>query len=218
MLNNNSIRVVAALVFSIVVHAMLMSLDFRGESMPVAGMPRQKVEVQLVARRVTAVKPVVAPAKPEQETEQVRSVLPLQRPVEVAVREIPAVSLPTAPIVPELRGKTAENSQIEQEPVAEVAESSTPAMIMARPLYRQNPPPEYPARARRRHLQGTVILEVAVSKDGLVAQLRIDESSGHKILDRAALNAVKGWLFEPGRRGGGRVAMVVLVPVRFSFR
>ena len=217
-MNNNRIRVVAALVFSIVVHAMLMSLDFRGESMPVAGMPRQKVEVQLVARRVTAVKPVVAPAKPEQETEQVRSVLPLQRPVEVAVREIPAVSLPTAPIVPELVDKAAENSQIEQEPVAEVAESSTPAMIMARPLYRQNPPPEYPARARRRHLQGTVILEVSVTNDGKVAQLRINESSGHKILDRAALKAVKGWLFEPGRRGARRVAMRVLVPVRFSLR
>ncbi len=219
-MNNNSIRVVAALLFSIVAHAMLMAFDFRDESMPVAGMPRQKVEVQLVARRATAVKPVVAPEKPEPKTAQVRSVLPLQRPVEVVVQEIPAVALPTAPIVPKLINRVAEHSDIKQEPVDGGVDSPAPvsAVIMARPLYRDNPPPEYPARARRRHLQGTVILEVSVTRDGRVAQLQVNESSGHEILDRAALKAVKNWLFQPGRRGGLNVAMKVLVPVRFSFR
>jgi protein TonB len=51
-----------------------------------------------------------------------------------------------------------------------------------------------------------------------VEQLLIQATSGHEILDRAALAAVKDWLFEPGQRGGRRVAMKVLVPVRFSLR
>jgi len=91
-------------------------------------------------------------------------------------------------------------------------------VVLAQPLYRENPPPEYPPLARRRQLEGTVVLEVLVSAEGKVSGLAVHESSGHALLDEAALKAVKGWRFEPGRRGGAPVAMPVLVPVRFGLR
>lgn len=93
-----------------------------------------------------------------------------------------------------------------------------PALTEARPLYRQNPPPEYPRLARRRGYQGTVVLEVLVDKTGRVQDLKIDESSGHGALDRAAKRAVKGWRFAPGRRGNDPVDMWVKVPVRFELK
>jgi protein TonB len=86
----------------------------------------------------------------------------------------------------------------------------------ATPLYRQNPVPEYPLIARRRGYQGTVVLEVLVSRDGKVKELNLSASSGHSVLDRAALASVKGWLFDPGTRGGEKVEMWVKVPVRFQ--
>ncbi len=91
-------------------------------------------------------------------------------------------------------------------------------VVLAQPLYRENPAPEYPALARRRQLEGTVVLEALVTPEGRVGGLTIHESSGHSLLDEAALKAVKDWRFEPGRRGNAVVAMPVLVPVRFGLR
>jgi periplasmic protein TonB len=95
------------------------------------------------------------------------------------------------------------------------ANGTTGGLIAAEPLYRLNPPPPYPPAARQRHYQGTVLLEVLVDEGGKVGELRVARSSGHPLLDRAALNAVRHWRFEPGRRHGVNIAMWVQIPVRF---
>jgi len=91
-------------------------------------------------------------------------------------------------------------------------------IVEARPAYLENPPPPYPAIARRRGYQGTVILEVLVGKNGAVKDIRMFKSSGHKVLDRAAMKAVKGWIFEPGKKGSTPIDMWVKVPIRFVLR
>lgn len=95
---------------------------------------------------------------------------------------------------------------------------SADAVVPARPRYRDNPPPPYPEPARRRQIEGTVIVAALVNDDGRVDDLNVHASSGHGLLDEAALRAVKHWLFEPGRKGGTPMAMTVLVPVRFALR
>ncbi|RLB39870.1 MAG: hypothetical protein DRH12_10910 [Deltaproteobacteria bacterium] len=91
-------------------------------------------------------------------------------------------------------------------------------IVEARPAYLKNPPPPYPAIARRRGYQGTVILEVLVSKDGAVKDLRVFKSSGHKELDKTAMRAVKKWIFEPGKKGSTPIDMWVKVPIRFVLK
>lgn len=91
-------------------------------------------------------------------------------------------------------------------------------IVEARPLYRANPPPNYPAMARKREYTGHVVLEVLVGQDGSVADLRLFSSSGHAILDNAAISSVKTWIFEPGMRGEEKVEMWVRVPIRFELR
>lgn len=88
----------------------------------------------------------------------------------------------------------------------------------ARPIYQNNPPPEYPRLARRRGYEGTVVLEVLVDQEGRVEDLRLFRSSKHKILDRAAMASVKEWLFEPGMRGDKPVEMWVRIPIRFQLK
>jgi TonB family protein len=83
------------------------------------------------------------------------------------------------------------------------------------PRYGDNARPAYPPLARLRGYQGVVILFVEVLADGRVGQMGIRRSAGHEILDRAALEAVRTWRFEPGRRAGQAVTMSVEVPVRF---
>ena len=90
------------------------------------------------------------------------------------------------------------------------------AILEARPIYRINPPPEYPMIARKRGYQGNVVLEVLIDKRGKVLDLRIFSSSGHSILDKTAISSVEKWLFEPGMRGDDKIEMWVRVPIRFK--
>jgi len=46
----------------------------------------------------------------------------------------------------------------------------TPVVIEAVPLYKVNPPPEYPRLARKRGYQGTVVLDVLVDQNGKVGR------------------------------------------------
>jgi len=86
----------------------------------------------------------------------------------------------------------------------------------AHPIYKGNISPPYPLLARKRGYQGTVLLEVLVSKDGKAASIQLVSSSGHKILDKAAIKGVRGWLFHPAKRGDELVEMWVKIPIRFT--
>lgn len=97
-------------------------------------------------------------------------------------------------------------------------EKKTHVVREAIPLYKVNPPPEYPRIARKRGYQGTVVLEVLVDQNGRVGDLRLFTSSGYSILDRKAMASVKWWLFEPGMKGDKKLDMWVRVPVSFQLR
>ncbi len=104
---------------------------------------------------------------------------------------------------------------------AEDAAPSSPApagIRQARPLYRYNPPPGYPALARHRGWQGVVRIRVRVRSDGSVAAATVSSSSGYDLLDRAALAAIRRWHFEPGTRDGRPVESEVLVPIHFELQ
>lgn len=94
----------------------------------------------------------------------------------------------------------------------------TVAVVVATPRYHDNPPPDYPVIARRRGYEGTVVLEVYVNADGTVGDLRIVQSSRHRLLDRSAVKAVRNWQFEPGRQADRILAMWVRVPVDFRLQ
>jgi protein TonB len=91
-------------------------------------------------------------------------------------------------------------------------------LIKADPNYAINPPPEYPALAKRRGYEGLVFLEVLVDRKGKVTDLKIAQSSGFTILDQAALQAVKHWLFKPAKRGPEAIEDRVKVPIRFQLQ
>jgi TonB family protein len=73
----------------------------------------------------------------------------------------------------------------------------------------------YPAAAEKAHLEGTVAVDMVVTETGEPVELRIVESAG-EILDKAVLDAVKTWRFEPARKNGIKVR--VHWPARQQFR
>ncbi len=89
-------------------------------------------------------------------------------------------------------------------------------VVSAKPRYRSNPTPDYPIPSRRRREEGIVLLNVQVQVDGTPAAVSLNRSCGHPLLDRAALDAVRRWTFEPARAAGVPVSSLVVIPVRFS--
>jgi len=84
------------------------------------------------------------------------------------------------------------------------------------PRYDVNPLPDYPAVALKRRWQGEVSLRALIGKQGEVLGVSINSSSGHDILDNAALNTVRHWKFHPARNGNENVQREVLCPIRFT--
>lgn len=82
--------------------------------------------------------------------------------------------------------------------------------------YLNNPAPTYPATAQRMGWQGTVLLKVRVLADGRPAAIEIQQSSGRKMLDEAALSTVRQWLFTPAKRGDVAIEGWATVPIDFK--
>jgi protein TonB len=61
-----------------------------------------------------------------------------------------------------------------------------------------------------------VRVRVTVATDGSVDRMELAESSGNRHLDRAAMEAVRRWRFQPAVRGGQAVAADVVVPIVFN--
>lgn len=78
-----------------------------------------------------------------------------------------------------------------------------------------NPWPRYPPAARRRGIEGEVLLRVSVGVDGTAETVEVLRSSGHALLDREAQEALRRWRFEPARAAGQPVAATVEIPVTF---
>ena len=74
--------------------------------------------------------------------------------------------------------------------------------------------PVYPDLAREANVDGTVMVQALVGKDGKVKDVRVAKSI--PMLDAAAVTAVKQWVFKPALSNNKPVAVWVAVPVRFS--
>jgi len=74
--------------------------------------------------------------------------------------------------------------------------------------------PNYPPLARQARIQGQVILQAEISKDGSIQNLRL--ISGHPMLAPAAIEAVKQWKYKPYLLNGEPVEVETQVQVNFT--
>ena len=74
--------------------------------------------------------------------------------------------------------------------------------------------PKYPALAQQARIQGTVVLQVVIGKDGTVQNLHV--LSGHPMLNQAAIDAVRQWRYKPYRVNGEPVEADTQINVNFT--
>jgi protein TonB len=90
---------------------------------------------------------------------------------------------------------------------------SVPPVLVTREM------PVYPPDARRREVEGVVLLEAIVDTDGRIEPASVKVRESVALLDAAAIDAVRRWRFRPGRDHAGAPVRVILeIPVRFVLR
>lgn len=79
--------------------------------------------------------------------------------------------------------------------------------------------PAYPAAAREKGTEGTVVVRVLVDLAGNVAGADVYESSGSSLLDEAAIAAANKWEFLAARDNLGKdMSCYVFIPISFDLR
>ncbi|MEZ9421645.1 hypothetical protein BCS96_16550 [Vibrio breoganii] len=163
-------------------------------------------------------KPVAKPKK------KVEKKSPVSKPVEPqAVKTAKTEPKPKAPekIEPTPKEKPVETKH--QKEAAEPQTASTNAASASKPKMVKKPtfsakptPVNYPRLAQKRGWQGSTLVEIWINEQGKQIKQTVVNSSGHKLLDEAALNAVSDWQFQRRNEQGQRIAYRVQVPINFQ--
>lgn len=181
------------------------------------------IAIEVVAPAQPA--PVVAPPAPPVQK-------PPPKPVQQRIAK-PTPPKPRAPVAP-----TAQPAEHATTPTPELTASHTAQPVSAAPpvpapspappapepvvtppignaAYLHNPAPHYPEAAQEEGWEGRVLLRVHVDASGHPASVEVHVSSGHDVLDKAALAAVRRWTFVPAKRGATPIDGWVDVPLDF---
>jgi len=92
-----------------------------------------------------------------------------------------------------------------------------PGTGITAPTIQREVKPDYTEEGRRRNVEGDVLLEIVVRSDGTVGNVTLLQGLGAG-LDQRASEAVRQWRFNPARRYGVPVDVIVEVAVEFKLR
>lgn len=96
---------------------------------------------------------------------------------------------------------------------AEEPQAQVPAEVMEK-LITHRVDPDYPEAARPSKLEGVVVLDVIVGRDGSVVS--VNPVAGPEVFTKAAVDALRWWRFEPYRVDGKPVVVETTVAVEFN--
>lgn len=96
--------------------------------------------------------------------------------------------------------------------------SSQGMIIEAEPDFASMSAPKYPRIARKKGWEGEVLVKAFVDKYGKPLKVRVKESSGHDVLDKAAIDAVRKWKFVPAKMGSSNYDSETEIPVQFVLK
>ena len=102
------------------------------------------------------------------------------------------------------------------EPRPQQDDAQQPQTRAGQPDYAHNPLPAYPALLREQGIGGVVWLRVWVDGEGRAGEVKLAKGSGFRLLDEAALQAVRQWRFIPAQMGDQKLASWVEFPIRFA--
>ncbi len=196
---------------SVFTHRVSMSIALAMHASIAAIALRPSDPIAIPQQQVIAVAMISSPTPEESE--------PLPEPDSLSPKA-PEIKKPPKPKKPPQPEHQTKNDAPRSTSGPQMADAQNTNAALTQPMldaaYLNNPAPAYPQEARVQHIEGTVLLSVAVSKNGVAEHVRIAHSSGSSVLDNAARNAVEHWRFIPAQRAGEAVGAEVMIPVIFK--
>ena len=167
--------------------------------------PPHQAPAQLLERApVVPPPPELQEAKDELQTSLHTTSAPVEAPPDP--RSLPQMANPPladAPLAPEMSGPTSQPpSELATSPAqtASLVPSSSTTQALRKPDYGWLAGPllqriealkQYPATARLHRLEGRVIVRIVIQQDGHITSATVARSSGHDVLDQAALETIR---------------------------
>ena len=186
--------VARALAAAIVLHAVVLVArmpDWGPEPVRVDAPVEQAMKVQFLSPP----EPQKAPPKPP-EPERKKVPRPDPRPDEPEpVKEAP----PPAPPAPVATPEPAQTGPVR------VAAGQGPGLV-------KKVEPRYPPMARTARIEGSVVVDAVITKDGTVSDVKV-LSSTNPLFNQACIDAVRQWRFTPGSQD-----VILSVTVNFTLR
>ncbi len=216
------------LLYSATVHAVLLGAAFAAHVMASVELPPPQPHRYASTRvvRLTADAPQPRDAPPPRPRPRGHAHVPIgtATPAEApsGIQPEPAVEPFAAPLPGDGQNGGAPEAVLPvPEPPTPVAVEPPPAPVrvggsIAAPAKIVSVAPEYPAIARAARISGVVILEATIGEDGRVRDVHVLRSI--PLLDQAAIDAVRQWLFTPTLLNGQPVPVVMTVTVDFALR
>jgi TonB family protein len=113
---------------------------------------------------------------------------------------------------PDRRTQTSQKAVVLAGDIAPEMKQVSPEVAQELLVHRVNP--QYPAEARQRHIQGPVVLQAEISREGRVQKLKV--ISGDSALTESAMQAVRRWRYRPYSEEGRPIAMQTTITVNFT--
>ncbi len=194
-----------------------------GTRQPLAATPKLAVTTKVKHRVAAAAKTPAPTTLPPPAVETTRTVLPplevevvagdthrTVRPGSSSVRVDLQPGTPPQPVVDaSVTGDTPTAAKVTNDAAERVEMSAGASDIVSSPVK-----PNYPLLARQMKVQGSVILQALIGKDGAIQNLRVVR--GPHILAGAAQDAVRQWHFKPHFEGNEAVETQAKITVNFT--
>lgn len=149
------------------------------------------------------------------QTEQVKELPPpppqaklnVPPPVTVVAPDV-VINIPTAP-------PPVTNVVTKPVVVKPIAAPPPAPIVPAKITYAPDTSDYYPPQSRRNNEEGRALVHICVDPRGRVASAAIDASSGHALLDDAAVKLAKAYRFKPATQAGKPIEQCTGLPVKF---
>jgi len=145
------------------------------------------------------------PTRPPQKQPPLEKIALPMKPLQVELPPLQSASIPAAPPQANLIIESGFGDGI-----FDLSTVDTP------PKVQKYVPPVYPAGAKGKHIEGSVLIRCIVTARGKVKDMQVISSEPKGYFEAAALKAVKKWTFIAAKLGGKRVPVYVDVPITFS--
>ncbi len=185
-------------------------------------LPRAEPSVLMVEMVRLAPSVAVSPATSVPATSPVAArPVKLAKPRPKAATPTPSPAIDTSPAPQGELGPSSETVATDHFPGSGDTETGRRAVPVATaPSYSlgsaHTPAPDYPWSARRRGIEGRVVVRLHVGADGTPFRVELLHSSGDSTLDRAALQTLRQWRLHPATSLGQAVDGQVVVPISFK--